>query len=63
MFSSSILVKGSMFTSPVLEKGSIVFPVQDWEKVIGSLNQYWDRFYMFPRPVLGKGSIGSPVQY
>ena len=40
VFSSSKLEKGSMFTSPVLEKGSIVFPVQDWEKDLGSPNQY-----------------------
>ena len=52
MFSSPILEKGFRFTSPVLEKGSI-----------GSLVQYWKRFYRFTSPVLGKGSIGYPVQF
>ena len=48
-----------MFPSPILGKGSIGCPVQYWEKVLCSPNQYWDRFYRFPRPVLGKGSIVS----
>ena len=52
-----------MFPTPILGKGSIGFPVQYWENVLGFTNQYRDRFYRFPRPVLGKGSIGSPFQY
>ena len=52
-----------MFPSPILGKGSVVYPVQYWEKVLGSPNQYWDRFYRFPSQILEKGCIGSPVQY
>ena len=32
------------FLSPILGKGSIGPPVQYWEKVLGSLVQYWKRF-------------------
>ena len=52
-----------MYPSPILGKGSIGFPVQYCEKVLGSPNQYSDRFYRLPSPILEKGSIGSPIQY
>ena len=45
-----------MYPSPILGKGSIGFPIQYCEKVLGSPIQYRDRFYRFPSPILGKGS-------
>ena len=48
-----------MFPTPILGKISVGFLVQYWEKVLGTPNRYWDRFYRFPKPVLEKGSIGS----
>ena len=41
-----------MFSSPVLEKGSIVSPIQ-----------YWKGFSRFPIPVLGKRSMCFQVHY
>ena len=50
-----------VFPSLILGKGSIGFPVQYWEKVSGSSNQYWDGFYTFPSPLLGNDSrLPSP---
>ena len=51
-----------MFPSPILEEGSIGFPVYYWERVLFvPQSNAGQRFYEFTRP--GKGSVGSQVQY
>ena len=45
-----------MFTGPVLEKDSIGFPVQSWEKVLCfPKSNTRKKFYRFSSPILGKG--------
>ena len=41
------------FTSTILGKGSVGFPVQYWEKVLGSPNPYWEKFQV-PQSITGK---------
>ena len=43
VFLSSPGKRFNVFPSPILEKGSIGFPVQYWKKVLGFPVQYWEK--------------------
>ena len=52
-----------MLPSPILEKGSVGFPVQSWVKVVYVLKSNTEKgFYMFSSPILEKVSVCAPVQ-